>query len=87
MVNKINKVIRILFDICVLPALIVVYLLLYIKITVQLTILKEKYDVSYMLYLTKLNLDVVVSEYPVLMNACFVIISSVFYYASFFILN
>lgn len=87
MVNRLNKFFDILFDICVLPALIIVYLLLYIKITVQLTILKEKYDISYLLYLTKLNLDVVVSECPILMNTSFVIISSAFYYLSFFILS
>jgi len=82
-----SKFFDILFDLCVLPALILVYLFLLIKISMELSLARCKYDVNYLLYLTKLNLDVAVSEYSLLMNTSFVIISGAFYYFLFYFLG
>ncbi len=83
----VDKLFNIVFDILVLPALIIMYLFLYIKIFVELTLAKEKTDISYILYLAKLSLDVAVSEYSLLINSCLVIISSAFYYLLFLIFS
>lgn len=76
-----------IFDICVLPALIIVYLFLLIKLYLELSFTKQKFDSSYLLYLTKLHLDVAVSEYSLLMNTSFVLISGAFYYFLFYFLG
>jgi hypothetical protein len=82
-----TKFFDILFDLCVLPALILVYLFLLIKISIELSFARCKYDMDYLLYLTKLHLDVAVSEYSLLMNTSFVIISSAVYYSLFYFLS
>lgn len=81
-----SKFFDILFDLCVLPALIIVYLFLLIKLYLELSFTKQKFDSNYLLYLTKLHLDVSVSEYSLLMNTSFVLISSAFYYFLFYFL-
>lgn len=83
----VNRFFDILFDLCVLPALIIVYLFLLIKLYLELSFTKQKFDSSYLLYLTKLHLDVAVSEYSLLMNTSFVIISGAFYYFLFYFLG
>lgn len=82
-----SKFFDILFDLCVLPALIIVYLFLLIKIYFELSFTKQKFDVNYLLCLTKLYLDVAVVEYSLFMNTSFVIISSAFYYFLFYFLG
>ncbi len=82
-----SKFFDILFDLCVLPALIIVYLFLLIKLYLELSFTKQKFDSNYLLYLTKLHLDVAVSEYSLLMNTSFVIISGAFYYFLFYFLG
>lgn len=83
----VNKFFDILFDLCVLPALIIVYLFLLIKLYLELNFTKQKFDANYLLYLSKLHLDVAVSEYSLLMNTSFVIISSTVYYLLFYFLS
>lgn len=82
-----SKFFDILFDLCVLPALIIVYLFLLIKLYSELYFTKQKFDSNYLLYLTKLHLDVAVSEYSLLMNTSFVLISGAFYYFLFYFLG
>jgi len=80
-----NKLLNIIFDILVLPALFISYALVCINILILLKINNETIDINYILYVAKLKLDVTINENSLLMNTAFVLISSSFYYFIFLI--
>lgn len=83
--KKMSKLFDIIFDILVLPALIISYILICINIFITLKRNNESIDINYLLYVAKLNLDVAVTENALIMNTSFVLISSGFYYFTFLI--
>lgn len=85
--KKMSKLFDIIFDILVLPALIISYMLICINIFITLKRNNESTDINYLLYVAKLNLDVSVTEHALVMNTSFVLISSAFYYFMFLILS
>jgi uncharacterized integral membrane protein len=80
-----NKLFDIIFDILVLPALIISYILVCINIFISIKRNNESVDINYLLYVSKLKLDVAITENSLVMNTSFVLISSAFYYFIFLI--